>query len=264
MRMTVSFNPNSMCYWWPRVKDVNVPKPKTVLVEHGAEVGRDLVGALEGTVPMGKVRKPLHAVYSAAKPFGRPVFVRGDQMAAKHEWKYTCYIAEADEPTFRKHLLKLVEEHELRLWLEGTPLLAFAVREFLNTKPAFKAFYGDMPITRERRLFYVKGEGVVCNHPYWPAGAISEWHGRFRAPQLPREWPLKLHQMNRQGNNSKEHTEEMAERIGKALATAEHPAWSIDLLMDAEYRWWFTDCAVAERSFHWPGCPEAVKRRWPQ
>jgi hypothetical protein len=257
-------NPNSMTYWWPRVKDVDVPKPRTALMEHGPEVGHKLAQALENEVPMSSVKKYLHRVYLASLNFERPVFVRGDQMAGKHSWKDTCYIEEADEPSFHRHLMALVEDHELKLWLEGPRLLAFAVREFIKTEPVFYAFYGQMPITRERRMFFVKGEGVVCHHPYWPNDAITEGTPNSLMELAPRDWRLKMEEMNELSVAEETHLCRTARTIGEALATDEHPAWSIDLLESADGVWYFTDCAVAERSFHWIGCEEAIKRGWPQ
>ena len=274
--VSMAVNPNSMTYWWPCVKALGVNMPRTVLVEIKPEEWAAIRAHIEGEMDIVEkdgvpVRKFFNAavrrVYDAAEEFGRPVFVRGDQMAAKHGWKNTCYIAKYGRKEFYKHLMALAEDHELKLWLEGIPLLAFAVREFIPTKPAFYAFPGRMPITRERRLFFVKGEGVVCHHPYWPNDAISETRGGYPVygvKKLPCEWPLKMKRMNKLDGVEELEVCRSAEFVGEALATAEHPAWSIDFLQGANGIWYFTDCAEAPRSFHWIGCPVAIKRGWPQ
>jgi hypothetical protein len=121
----------------------------------------------------------------------------------------------------------------------------------LKTEPAFRAFYGKMPITKERRYFDADG-CVLGFHPYWPDGA-------FRNETTEAGWEAKLAALNEMP------PEEIAEltALSKRVSDAVPGAWSIDWLWTIDRGWVLTDMAVASESFCWhehPNTPKHLSR----
>jgi hypothetical protein len=254
-----------MTYWWPRVKDVDVCKPYTYLVEWDAETWwalYPLMGDpdLEHPTELALAREVFSGICDMAHAYARhlvpPVFIRGCTTSGKHDWDKTCYFSSEtlkDRKLFDRQLINLVEDHETKFWLYGGPLFCFAVREFIPSVMIFSAFDGNLPITKERRLFYVKDEGIVCNHPYWPKEAIRP----SPKEKLPRDWEVQLEEMNYHHEWERRTLETECNSVGRALVSDEYPAWSIDFLYGADGNWYLIDCAVAKNSYHWEGCESA-------
>ena len=238
---------NSLFYWWPRVKDMDVPKPRTETVFHGAKAyfddfdGEDVV-------------KWFNKVFDVTKNFkDGPIFIRGDMTSGKHGWKRTCYVEDRSRDSIFKHLGELAEDHETKMWL-GPPLLGYAVRELIPTRKYFKAFHGEMPVTREWRYFYLDGE-VICKHPYWPHDAIEQGTD---TRYLRGDWKILLEKINTEVEEEVEILTKMAIEIGRALEDDLARGWSIDFLQGADGQYYFIDCAMAEMSYHWDGCDKEI------
>ena len=258
-------HPNSMTYWWPRVKDVEVCKPYTYMVEWDMGIYWDLLGVVDGPEAegAGAAYATLEEIAAVALAYARhlipPVFIRGCQTSGKHDWEETCFFTKetiADRMAFSNQIANLICDHESKFWLSGDPMLGLAIREFIPSTPIFFTFHGNMPVTKERRMFYVKDEGIVCNHPYWPHAAIGEWERRkWGESTLPKDWVEQLDEMNYPHPHEIRTLESEVEAVGRALVSDEFPAWSIDFLYGSDGNWYFIDCATAPESYHWENCP---------
>lgn len=227
-------NPTSLCYWWPKVKDLGIPVPRTMILPVDAEL---FMPVFDGEPLAPAFAESLHKV---AADFGFPLFLRTDLQSGKHGWKDTCYIP--DPARFERNVLGVVEENLLGACSFGPMFEALVFREFLELETSFIAFYGDMPVNKERRYF-VRDGAVVCHHPYWPPHSI-EGHTEDR------DWPGKLAELN----------EEIGEEVTllsryALLVSAALPGfWSVDFAKAKDGKWYLIDIALGGESYHWPGC----------
>jgi len=232
----VSEDKNSMLYWWPRVEDVCCPKPATRIVR----VRRLDLGWLEGGGDREAFAELVEGVRKAVDRLGVPAFLRTDHFSAKHSYERTCFYDGSNPLAF--HILQLIEESELASII-GLPVGAIVVRRFIPLESAFRAFWGRLPIARERRYFVVDGE-VVCHHPYWPVDAIE----RSSGCELPSNWRSLLADLNRESDDEVELLSGYARSLGERLPGA----WSLDFARGRNGTWYFIDAAVAEDSWHPP------------
>ena len=227
---------NSFLYWYPKIVG-RVATPKTVIVlTEGASTKWIDEGAPEPFVLKLK---------AAAKPLGYPVFMRTEQLSAKHLWEGTCFVQ--SESVLPKHLYLLIEEQYMALdmQMDATPQ-AIILREFLHLRSFFATHRHGMPVAREFRCFAANGK-IECYHPYWPHGAIEEespdpnW--RDYLPQLEAAPPS------------------MALEMVMKASEAFSEQMSIDICETQDGRWLVTDMATGAESYHWPhGDPEGGAR----
>ncbi|MGB9848917.1 MAG: ATP-grasp domain-containing protein [Moorellaceae bacterium] len=219
--------------WWPKVEAIDVPKPETIILPFPA---RDILSVAEPEWG-GDPRKILDAVARAADTLGYPVFLRTDLVSGKHGWKNSCYVATRE--SLPRCLFGVVEAN---LLADVVPE-ALVVRRYIPLVSAFTAFYGDMPVAKERRYFVENGR-VLCHHPYWPEDAI-----RFPGGREPEGWRERLAEIN-------EETSEEVELLGgyaARLAAALDGFWSVDFALGRDGVWYFIDAARGEISWH-PEC----------
>jgi hypothetical protein len=131
----------------------------------------------------------------------------------------------------------------------GLPYDVWAVREFLDLETSFTAFYGDMPINKERRYFIENGK-VICHHPYWPDEAFNSYYDR-RKKDEPTDWKNKLDILNYESPEEIEYLSKLSCRISESF----EDKWSLDWAMTKSGEWYAIDMALAKRSYHWPDCP---------
>lgn len=236
---------NCLSFWFPRlaVAGSGLPVPRTKIVRASG----DLTVALDGVQPEGWERF-MDELVDACGDIGLPVFLRTGHGSGKHDWVSTCYVEDVAE--LPRHVGALVE-WSLAADIMGLPTTVWAVRELIPTAPAFTAFGGHMPITREFR-FFVRGGVVEHWQPYWPPDSIY----------LPSEtdWPLRLGRMAAITAGAREHLEWLAKQ---AVAAVGGGFWSVDLLQDIDGQWWITDMAEGDRSFRWDPDAPSVERRDP-
>lgn len=206
----------------------------------------------------------------AANKIGYPAFLRTGQGSGKHYWDKTCFVLHPD--TMAGHVAELVEWSEC-VDMIGLPYDVWAVREMLRPLVAFKAFSGNMPISRERRYFVQDGS-VLGHIPYWPEDAIGEWMdhlaehnaavkqmekmdlGSKRGFIEPVEnWQIKLKKLN------EETAEEIPILTDLSYEVAQHfeGAWSVDWLYDVRGEWYCTDMALAHCSWGWDQIPDKLR-----
>jgi hypothetical protein len=233
-------NPNCLSHWYPRLLEAGVPVPRTIIVR----APMDLTCLCDGELPkpVDAYRNFLADLAINGHALGYPVFLRTGQGSGKHDWKRTCCI---EKPSDFAHAVPSIVEWSNIVDICGLPTDVWCLREWIPGKSAFIAFNG-MPVRRERRYFIRDGK-VQCHHPYWPPDSIQR-------PSCP-EWERKL------GNLQKESGQEIGDLTALSLKVAAvmPGAWSVDWLWSDGRGWFCIDMAVAEQSFHWPGCPHNPK-----
>jgi hypothetical protein len=248
---------NSALYWYPRIKGVKgASPPRTVIVR--LEPGDALI-LCSNQAEFRRNRG--EEIDRALARFAFPVFLKTDELAAKHDWKETCFLERRED--FYPHLRNLVYMSRM----VDEKVRAVLIREFLELEAPLTFFRGEMPVARERRYF-VRGAEVVCHHPYWNKSVFRDEFERddriterLSGPELKRRrlYPKRLREriLEEVGKLNEETEEEVsfltgvAERAGMALGGE----WSIDFARDREGVWHLIDCALAKDSWHPEGCP---------
>src|SRR3990167_4383578 len=161
-------NRNSALIWLPKIEAAGLPTPKTIIVPYDH---RFFVGGMENHIDLSVHMETLANLVKGAcnQVGGYPVFIRTDLGSAKHSGPSAYQINNFKE--IKGVLYRLIEDQELKFWLEEEPPEALMVREFLRLDASFTAFHG-LPIAREWR-FFADGEKVRCFHPYWPVDVIK-------------------------------------------------------------------------------------------
>ena len=229
----------SMLYWYPIIEGV-VRTPRTIFVPLSAEV--------EAWMDSGIPRPFVEKLKEAASPLCYPLFMRTDQLAAKHSWVETCYVFSPE--MLGGHCYRLIEENLMADFLGSMNPRAMVLRRFLVLDAAFRAFKG-MPIAREFRVF-VKDGSVCCIHPYWPPESIAFWSGTVE----PNDWRDQLSELSELNDRIEAEIRTIALTFSRLVPGY----WSVDVCKTRTDGWYMTDAAVGERSFHWPDCPNAPKK----
>ncbi|RJQ07565.1 MAG: hypothetical protein C4551_06570 [Bacillota bacterium] len=251
---------NSMIYWWPRVKNLGIPVPRTEIVRlrpvtidalsihrYTRQPGDEPIAALcrweRAHRRVCRVLSRLgNAAYSIARS-GQPLFIRTDLSAAKHSYRETCYCDAVQY--YPVHIYALAEAMDTAD-IMGLPWRAIVFREYIPLAARFTAFWGHLPIAPERRYFVRDGR-VECRHPYWPAEALAT---RSNEARLPADWRDQLAEMNTETPEEVELLTGYAERVAAVLPGY----WSVDFALAADGRWILIDMATGDDSWH-PECP---------
>lgn len=225
--------------WYPLIEDI-VPTPKTWFIK--SEV--DLRELWDCMTPEGFNGLVL-AIQHLAELIGTPCFLRSGMTSNKHDWKNSCYLPNAEYETVVNHVSNIVEF----AGMADLPMDVWVVRELLPTFSEFTAFYGNMPITRERRYFIKDGK-ILCHHPYWRAIAIEG-----QGPSVS-DWFERLSALNYEGDGQGDDCKEIIEltKLSEKVASVIEGFWSVDWLY-TKNGWYLIDMAVGESSYHWPDCP---------
>lgn len=229
---------NSLLYWYPKIKKLPIPMPKTVIVKIPFE---NFLNFLDDPSALKDYQKE---IILAAKKVGFPLFLRTDLASGKHDWLETCYVEKPEK--LMRNIYGVVEanftadpvRHPL-----GLPCQALVFREFVELDCKFKAFNG-LPIARERRYFIKDGK-VMCHHPYWPEDAIRFW----RETKEPDNWKEMLAELNLERPREIKLLTSYAEKVAEIL----EGYWSIDFAKAKTGIWYLIDAALGEESWH-PKC----------
>ena len=234
-------NNTSLLVWWPKVKDLGIPVPKTEVVEIPYE---DLVSLLDGR-HLSEVDE--HRIIVACSHMGFPLFLRTDMAAAKHHWRKTCYVETARE--LFGHITNLIDCTLAAGMFGELDPNALVFREFILLNSTFTAFDG-LPIAKERRYFIADGQ-VSCHHPYWIESAVE---GSWTKPTDP-NWQSKLAELNEE---TPEEIKLLSLYVG-LVATIMPGYWSVDFAEAKSGIWYLIDMAEGGKSFHQKGCQFSCK-----
>ena len=221
---------NSMTFWYPVLYNQQFPTPKTIIVNCDIEPGY----LLEDKVPKSILRF-LKEMCNAIDEIGLPVFIRTEMLSNKHDWKRSCFLEKKED--LISHLKNLVEQSSIATIDRMTPCNFFAVREMIPTESYFNYFPGEMPITKEVRIFVRDGK-IECKHPYWPTKIFES------------KYQDKVNSLRELSEEDDKMTNEMAMYISRLFSGY----WSIDLLKAKSGKWFCTDMAIGERSWHDETC----------
>lgn len=238
-------NRNCISYWYPVLQQTGVPTPKTQIVHTDIDLMK-LVYQDDG-FPKGFENFIVNLKESCALIADEPpYFLRTGQGSGKHSWKQTCCLTDLTQIT--SHVFQLIEWSAM-VDMIGLPVDVWAVREMLPTEPvAVLPVYGDFPLVKEIRAFIGDGK-ILCSHPYWPVRACQE--GFDVVPENFVELYDKLTEYDERERS------EINKILGEvATAFKGDGSWSVDIL-STRNGIYVTDMAEADRSFHWPRCPNA-------
>ncbi len=241
-------NRNSALIWLPVIEAAGLPTPKTIMIPYRHRDCTPIFDG-EGSVEFSRI---VAVVQAAACEIGYPAFIRTDLGSAKHTGPkaYKLERCESAAPL----LGILLEDQEIKFWMEPYGPAAILVREFLTLQSPFNAF-GGLPVNREFR-FFSDGEQVYCWHPYWPADSIAGYVSEGMYPKW-RESLAALHETPAEISVLMEMAITAAAAINRTSESKGR--WSVDFCQDSAGKWWLIDCAVMQDSFHWPGCPNGRK-----
>jgi hypothetical protein len=240
LREKSAMDKTSLLYWWPKIKDLEIPVPRTEIQKLPDGYRCEFWKVLDGKAKWPPVW--FSDTIELVSQIGYPLFMRTDLYSAKHSWGDICFVEESDK--LLSHIWRLLEASEMvSLGYE-----ALVLREYILLESAFTAFAGDLPIAKERRYFVRDGD-VICHHPYWPADAIEQSYF------LPEEsdWKELLVQLNQEDEVEIALLSDYACGVSEKL----EGYWSVDFAKGQDGIWYLIDMAEGEKSWH-PPCESAL------
>lgn len=217
-------NKTSMLYWYPKVKDLPIPQPKTEIVL--TKDFHDWWHLLDGE-PLSS--DDIKILEDAGDNIGYPLFLRTDLCSGKHDYMSTCYVAKKED--LGRHIFNMVDDN----CCKDLTFTSMVFREFIKLDWKFHAF-NCLPIAPERRYFIEDGE-AVCHHPYWPEDAIQRPDND--------DWRRLLEKMNTESYEIRLLTK-YSNMVGDVLGGD----WSIDFALSGTGTWYLIDMATAIQSWH--------------
>lgn len=240
--MKTATDKSSMTNWYPLIKTLDIPQPKTVTINTYPIDHFEWVKYLEEGARLEHIDAFEKALTMACTEMGFPAFIRTDHISGKHRWNHTCFV-DSRENVVRN--FRGVLESSFFANIFGLPINAFYVREYVPMDNLFTAFNYNMPVNSEVRLFIKDGE-LVCKHWYWAEDAI-------RNPSNPDYKDILKAAEKTAFEELGDIPEQYAHEIGSVL----DGAWSVDLCRSRKGEWYLIDMAAAELSWH----PETCKHR---
>jgi len=226
---------NSLLFWYPKIKNLGIPTPRTEIVKLKGPVCEEDLSNL--VVQWDEISEK-------AGKIGYPLFMRTDEFSGKHEWGRTCFVE--SERNLKPNIAHLIES-SFGADIIGLPIRALVFREYIPMKNLFKAFYGEMPVNPEIR-FFVENEKALCWHWYWVMDAIKRGTPKGI---LPKNWK-KILQKEQESISSDEIS--MLENYAGRVSNAVKGYWSVDFCKAKDSRWILIDMANGERSWHPEDC----------
>ena len=241
--MKIKVESDSLLLWYPKIKQLPIPQPKTEIILLTKE---ELEILYNETIPKSVTDK----VKVICDRMGYPCFLRTDLASGKHTWKRSCFVD--GETELWKHIWE-VTSFNLCAGILGLDFRALVVREFIPMDTYFTAFWGDMPVNPERRYFVNNGE-VLCHHPYWVEEAIAQ----SKQPSI-----VNWREIAKKINTETEEEVKLLTSYAKIVAEQFDGYWSIDFCKAKDSRWILIDMATGSNSWHPPNCP-TLKKEYPK
>ena len=237
-------DPASAFWWWPRVVNLEIPQPRTIMLETGFD-------SLMTFADHKTANHIPESAYEAARDIGYPLFLRTDLASAKHDWRNSCLVER--ESDLAEHMAAVAYFN----FMVGLLPRGWMFRELLPLEHDFEVFE-FMPCSTEWRVFVDYGS-VLCSHPYWEAETILEWYNgdiqtyeQYRPFAVPPDgWEDML---SRRYGVMPTEIKRAAALVGLILGGS----WSVDMAKHEDGTWFLTDMAPSAQSYHKPGCPMNV------
>ena len=227
---------SSMDIWWPKIKDLGIPVPRTVDLPMPS--WSDQIESVDGGPQLDDFDKKAQTAAMQIEKY--PMFMRGDGTSCKQDWGTTCYVESPDR--IPGNILHLIEGTEIRSMAGELKNKTLYFREFIELEKAgFTAFWHKMPVTKEFRCFIRNGE-QQCIHPYWPEDAMEN-------PSVP-NWKDLL----KKNNILKAADAAIIVEHLRKVADIFSDYWTVDFAKGADGIWYLLDMARGEVSYHWPRC----------
>lgn len=221
---------NSMLYWYPMIRDLDIPQPKTAIYKiPKKELGRIMETNAEN-LDMKLIKK-------VAGRIGYPLFLRTDQASGKHSWDRTCYVP--DSKSLKSHIFEVIS-FNYGADICGLPFKALIFRKYIQMDTLFTAFWGNMPVNPEVR-FFINNGNIACYHWYWIEDAIKN-------PSRD-DWKELI-------AKAKETVEidKLKQEAQKVAGEFKEGYWSVDFCRSKDQKWYLIDMATGEDSWHDESC----------
>ena len=83
----MKYTEESLCWWYPKVVNLNIPQPKTVILPFdNDELARVVFLGVDYSYAF------LHELFCCADQIGYPLFLRTDITSFKQSWETSCFI----------------------------------------------------------------------------------------------------------------------------------------------------------------------------
>jgi hypothetical protein len=224
-------DPDSLFFWWPKLRDERMPKTVGVVFDWA-----DAFPILDGDQCVGL---PWLAFEGAAVSVKFPCFVRSDLASAKHSGIDAYRMGGLGEIWRVVH--RTVEDNCLKNLENRVTGLVF--RQWIELDGRFTAF-GGHPIAPEVRIFPrdpQKSHRVEASYFYWPEEAFE------RHCDDPR-W-RKIRQEMETETMVSEVLHPLEDRAIEAVRAIGFGEWSVDFARDKNGDWWLIDMALAKDSW---------------
>lgn len=234
-------NKTSMLYWYPKIRGLKIPQPRTEIIKCKCDL-TELVGDADGLSPQGiRSNIDISAIEKACNRMSYPVFMRSDMTSHKHNWEKSCFVKE--EADIMSHLDNIIEFSVTADIFGGIPFTAVVIRKYIPMATLFTAFRGNTPVNPEFRFFIENGK-IICHHWYWVEDAIQNPSVRNWKSRILRCWK----KIDRDDALS------TLERYAKMVAKALKGSWSVDFCLGADGTWYLIDMAESHKSWHPKEC----------
>lgn len=228
---------SDMGYWFPLLKETDVPVPYTEKVPvHSETLDEGTINEL--TVTAADTTDVRDAVLDVGGP---SAFLRTSQASDKHGLQSASKIDYLNESHIRSTIYSLATSMKMKM---GVPEpTAYYVREWLELSHEFTAFEG-LPISQELRVFINDGE-ITSTGFYWP-------HDAIRHPSA-EDWEQLLTQTKEAALDDVDYVHQLTERVAEQF---DDGYWSVDFAKTTAGEWYCIDMARGELSWH----PEACEK----
>lgn len=233
--------PMSACYWYPILRDLDVPTPETKLIQFDAGYDEE-----EGMpFPKWDTDEVIDAIEDLG---GAPAFIRTDHESDKHHMKSASKVPSTEPDIVDDHIWELIRYNNTS-GLVGRPFSTLMIREWLDLEHNYTAFDGT-PIAKELRYFVEDGK-IDCVHFYWPEDSIKAKPGT----ELPDDW--KEHHSDLVDEAIADSVAQPLRGYAETVAEAfeDKGAWSVDFAQATDGTWYAIDMAPADVSDH----PDSIR-----
>lgn len=230
---------NCISYWLPILRSCGVKMPETII----EKADNSIINILDGKESK-RFDNLISRLQKAGDKVGYPCFLRSGHTSHKHGWKDSCCVVKREN--MGRHVVDIME-FACCCDMMGLPYDVWAIRELLPLKTSFTAFYGNMPINKERRYFINDGK-MICHHPYWPEFVFEDQR------KLPDDWREQLAELN----DESEIEIKLLTILSGSVADKFPGYWSVDWAMTTDGGWYAIDMAMGKRSFHWSDCKKVL------